>query len=442
MFLIFIFNAVFAFTQEIITSDSIIKQNYNHEIQINGFTKAVAYAGGEKYDFANLYSEFSLQTKISKSNTYAFADIRFRNGISFGEKYSEFEIKEAFAKFATSKTDISLGNQIVNYGKTDGFSPCNYINAQNYFFLSDESDDQNLSSFLLRIKYRFIKNINADFIVIPVYKASVYRYDLFDLGQNTSFAQTIMPDKTFENTAFSAKINFDFPKISFATSFFHGFNTFYGFSIAEINFENNEPLISYTPKPYLKNSVNFECEIPVKSSIIKIDAAYNITKNYASNTNIPNPDLSYVAAIENYFAGFNTILQYIGKYTFNFNELSSPTLTDPANPLLLLKYAQETIAYETENTNRKIFKQQKITNNALALTISKSFFYQTFNAEITGYYDFGSQEYIINPKIEYKISDNLKLKLGGFYINGPEKSIFSYSNPTLNGVFVSLSANF
>ena len=118
---------------------------------------------------------------------------------------------------------------------------------------------------------------------------------------------------------------------------------------------------------------------------------------------IPNKDISYVVGIEHDFKGFLTIIQYIGKYTFDYNRLDKPQLTNPLDPLALLQYASETINYESALYNRKIFHQQKQMNHALSIIISKSFFTKQLNLDLSGYYDISSKEYMIRPssKVEY-----------------------------------------
>jgi hypothetical protein len=92
--------------------------------------------------------------------------------------------------------------------------------------------------------------------------------------------------------------------------------------------------------------------------------------------------------------------------------------------------------------NRKIFNQQKRSNHALALTIRKTFAYETITAEMTGYYNITSREYLLRPKVSWKTSDNLTLSIGGHYMAGPEESIFDYSGPVMNGIFLELKASF
>ena len=59
-----------------------------------------------------------------------------------------------------------------------------------------------------------------------------------------------------------------------------------------------------------------------------------------------------------------------------------------------------------------------------SLTLNKSFAYDTWNVELTGYYNITSKEYMIRPKITWRATDALSLSVGASYMNGPEKSVF------------------
>ena len=107
-----------------------------------------------------------------------------------------------------------------------------------------------------------------------------------------------------------------------------------------------------------------------------------------------------------------------------------------------LQYAEETIFYESSLFNRKLFNQQAETNHAFVLSFNKSFAYDTWNIELASYYNLTSEEYMIRPKISVNINDALSATFGGYYMTGPDQSIFKYSEPIMNGVFIELKASF
>jgi hypothetical protein len=432
-------NAQALFDDSLTQSSEGVDEN---KIALNGYVRGSAYGAGETFDYSTVFGEFCLQGKWAGNNTILYSDLRIRGGLNLGEEYTAFQLKEAYAGYSSDKIDVLLGNQIVTWGRTDGFNPTNNITPNDYFFLSADPDDQKLSNFMLRAKLRFSDKFDIDLIGIPFYVPSVYRYDLFDMGQGAEFTSIALPEKSFENSSVAARFNVEMPAIGFSISYFRGYDPFHGFNLQQISWSGINPSVTYSPMPYLKNTIGADFAIPLGSWIVRGEMAYNNTRDYDTNMYIPAPNLSYVAGIERNIGGFTTIVQYVGNCVTDFNSLNEPILSDPMNPIAQMQYAEELIHYESILFNRKIVNQQEKTNHALTLTLSKSFAYDTWNVELTGYYNITSEDYMIRPKITWKATDALSLSVGGSYMEGPEKSVFHYSGPVLNGAFVEFKANF
>ena len=414
----------------------------NRTIEFNGYARASAFGGTKLYDYSSVFGEFCLKSKLSKNGTFLYADLRFRKGLNFDKEYSDFQLKEVYAGYQSNQFDLFLGNQIVTWGRTDGFNPTNNITPNDYFFLTSDFDDQKLSNFMLRMKYRFTPVIEIELIGIPFYSPSVYRYDLFNINGNVIYDKAILPEKTFKNASAATRLNFEFPKIGFSVSYFRGYNPFSGFNVQSIDWSTGTPLITNAATAYLKNTGGLDFALPINSWIIRGEAAYNITENYDRNMYIPNPDISYVIGLEHCFWGITTIFQYVGKYTVDFSELSEPVLPNPSNTAAQMQYAEDMIIYKSSIFNRKMFYQQEETNRAVVLSLNKDFFYDKCKIELVGYYNITSEELMIRPKITGKITDMLSASIGGSYMKGPKNSIFNYSAPVLSGFFTELKANF
>jgi hypothetical protein len=414
-------------------------------IVFNGYVRGSAYGGSETFDYTSLFGEFCLQGKWSGNNTFLYSDIRIRGGLDLGEVYTDFQLKEAYAGYSTPKLDIFLGNQIVAWGRTDGYNPTNTITPVDYFFLTADPDDQKLSNFMIRTRYRFTPSIDIDVIAIPFYVPSVYRYDLFDMGeygQSVEFTSPTLPEKSFKNSSIAARFNVELSRIGFSVSYFRGFDPFLGFDVKQIDWASDQLSILNSATPYLKNMFGADFAIPAGAWIFRGEMAYNRTTGYDTVIYKPAPSLAYVAGIERSFLGITAILQYVGQYVTEFTELSEPVLSDPSDPLAIANYTEDMIRFESAQFNRKIFNQQEKTNHALSLTLSKLFAYDTWIAELTGYFNITSEEYMIRPKITWKATDVLSLSAGASYMKGPEKSIFWYAGPVLNGAFIELKASF
>ncbi|OFY38764.1 MAG: hypothetical protein A2X18_08805 [Bacteroidetes bacterium GWF2_40_14] len=406
--------------------DSVIKP------EIYGYVRGSLYGGGDKYNYSNVFGELSLKARYQRARCIAYTELRFRSGEQFEAKYSAAEIIEAYCGYSGEKIEITLGNQIVNCGRSDGFNPTGNITASNYFFLTPNPDDQHLSNFMLRVKLSISPQIDIDIIGIPVFKASVYRYDLFDMGNNIRFEGADIPDKSFRNGSVALKLNFEFPAIGFSLSYFRGYDPYYGFKVASViqDKPTSAPMITNKASPYLKNTLGFDFTLPAGSWMIRGEFAYDMTTDYKFSIHIPNPSFKYVIGIEKDILGIKTIFQYIGKKTFDFTPLTLPEST------------HEILNYEFELFNRKIFNQQKSFDYALSIMLSKYLFQETVNFELAGYFNTTSSEYYIRPKLSWNITDNITTSLGCYYMNGPDKSVFNYSSHILNGGFAELRVSF
>jgi len=262
------------------------------------------------------------------------------------------------------------------------------------------------------------------------------------MGENVSFTEAILPDRTFKNASLAVKLNAELPGIGFSASWFHGYDPFYGFDLKSVDFTTGSPVITYIPSFYQKNTLGLDFTLPIGTWIVRGEGAVNLTDNKEQKMFIPKSNLGYVVAIEHNIGGVLAIVQYIGKYTLDFTELTEPVLTDPMNMLAQLYYANEMIQYESASINRKIFLQQEEINHAVSLTLSKDFAYETLNTELTGYYNFTSEEYLIRPKISWKIGSSLTATAGYSFMKGKDKTVFNYAAPIMNGAFLEFKANF
>jgi hypothetical protein len=413
------------------------------KIDLGGYVRGNLAGGSEKYDFSHVFAELCLSPALSVNKSALKADVRFREEYLFNIHDNTIEVKELYASYQSQFIDFSLGNQIIQWGRTDGFNPTNKITPINYFFISPESDDQRLSNFMLRCKIHLNAEIELDLIGIPFYKASVYRYELFLDDENTQFLQADYPSKNIENASIAARLNFEYPELGFSLSYSTGYNPFHGFDIQSIDWNpDGSYVISNIARAYRHNTLGADFSIPVKNCILRCEMACQLTEDYDEQIYIPNPDISYVGGLEYTIWGSTVLFQYIGKYVLDFNPLSEPILADPLNPLAVSKYAEECIAFESAQFNRKAFDQQEKTNHALFLSVNKEFFYNTLYLECSMYYNITSESYIIRPGLKYTLDDNLSLWFGGSHMSGPDKSIFKYSSAVLNGFFLSLKANF
>ena len=418
------------------------EDNKSSVVSINGYSKTSAFLNSDIKELSHTFAEMALLLRTNTGPATLRADIRLRNGISNGSEYWQIEPKELYAGLNTKHFDLTAGYQIVSWGKTDGFNPTDNLSPKNYFFLSEDPNDQLMSNLMLRSKIRPLSNVEIELIGIPFYKSSVYHYDWFDLGDNVVFNEAIHPEKLLENSTLAAKLNLNTGYADASVSWFRGFDLFHGFAVQEIDWSGGFPLIYNAAQSYLKTSWGADIAIPLKRQIFRMEMARNITENPDDKMHIPLSDWSYVGAIEKTISGVTMIAQYIGKYVPGFTALTVPVLTDPLNPLAQMQYANAMIMYENRLFNQKIFHQQEKLNHAVSLTMSGNFAYETWNIECTAYHNFTSNEWLIRPAIKYFPIDGMQISVGANYMLGEDKSLFDYASKIMNGLFAGIKVNF
>ena len=410
--------------------------------QWNGYVRGMGYGGGVDHDYASLFGEFSLQSNYSTGNVAFVADARFLSGYIFGEQKTTLQLKEAYATYQPGKFSVSLGQQIVNWGKTDGFNPTNNITPNNYFFLTSNADDQKLSNFMLRTKLQLTSGINWEVIAIPIYRPSVYRYDLFDMGANVSFADAVLPAKKFDQGSLATRLSFELKGVGFSLSWFNGYDPFYGFMVNPVEWIAEGPSVINSAAYYRKNTVGFDLELPLRWLIFRAEAAVNFTKDHETAMSIPNPGASAVAALEYMHGNFMVLLQYVGGYTFDYKALTQPELPQSNNPLELMAYGEKLIFYEAAQFNRHIFHQQEEWDHAFSLTARQQLAYETLELTATGYYNLTSEEWMVRPAIVWNAAESLSLSLGAQWMKGNDGTVFSHASKLMNGVFLELKTSF
>jgi hypothetical protein len=419
-----------------------LNESNNTPLKLNGYVRGSVFGNGIVHDFSYVFSEISLQNSLNYGKAHFKSDIRLRKGRFFDEEKLILQPKELFAGISSKKIDVLFGYQIVNWGRTDGFNPTNNISPIDYFFLSAEPDDQKESNLMLRLKYRFNLQTELELIGIPFYAASNYRFDLFDMEKNVQFTDTKLPERKLKNGTLAARMNFELPAAGWSLSFFDGFDPFHGYDLESVNWSNGQARLFNTPTPYRKTTLGAEAAVPTDNFIFRCEAAYNKTKNPENKMYIPETDLSLVVGVETQLEGTTVIGQYIGKIIPDFEAMSLPSFPNTPDPNAQMLYALQMMQYENRSMNRLIFQQQKKTNHAVSLSLIKSFGYDALEAELSAYYNFTSSDLMIRPKLVWKMGDDVSATFGGVYMNGKNKSLFTYTSDVLSGAFVQLKVSF
>lgn len=404
-----------------------------------GYVRSVLYAGEapdpESGEIKSAYGEFALKLKAEKRGYgSAFAELRLREGQEFDSRVSEFNLREAYIDAYAGRFDFRVGHQIIVWGRADGLNPTDNITPKDMLARSPDEDDRRLANFLLRAAYN-VYPLKLEVIWIPAYKASRMPTEFIDFPPGIIYSGQEFPSARFSNSGVALKLSLELAELDGSLSYFNGYNPWSGLSAAVPEIPPLGPqdtLVQVFLKAYRMHVLGGDFSTTVGSYGLRGEVAYRSPhEDYITNLYVINPDVYYVVGIDREFSGgVSFILQYLGRYVIDFEELEVPS-----NPALLPIY---NLAFN----NTILASQQFQWSHSVSLRLAASLLHETLSLELMGLVNLTSQEYMLRPKLDYSISDAFSITLGGELYRGPEKTLFHLVEKNLSAVFGELRLSF
>ena len=424
---------------------------------LNGYIRGSAWGGGDKFDYANLFSEASIKGEYVKGFTegYGFfkGEVRVRNGEFYDENKTELEIREMYVGYKNNTVEVTLGNQNVQWGRGIGSNPTNNISPKNGFILTSNGDDQKMYNLMLRTKVNITPNLEWEVIGIPIYKMNASRVDLLNIpvGAGTD----VLPDKSFKNGSFATKLNLNGGPNGASISYFNGYDVTPG---VNTGLDASLQPVAFA-QPFKKQAFggDFMFRLAGKSNgkssdatndlLVSGEVAYSKISNPDNDAYIPQSNLEFSLGLIKQFwddkklDNFTMILGYSAKYTPDFIEAVAPTdVTSPTYGLDMANFIQRGIA-------QGMFGQYKNYVQSLVGIFSKTMMNNKLNFTLVSSYGLTAQDYKTNgsshsyllyPKISWNITKELSASGGAFYLRGAGTEVVA---PTFNGAFCDLKYN-
>ncbi len=404
--------------------------------ELTGYLRSVLFVGKvpdvSEAELKSGYGEASLKIKVRKQSFGdAFAEIRFRRGNEFRKSISEVDLREAYLNVYAGPFDFRIGHQIVVWGRADGLNPTDNITPKDLLVRSPDEDDRREANFLIRSTYNLYP-MRIEAIWVPVYESSYIPTDLLPFPSGVVLIDPDYPDARVKNSALALRLNLEMPSFDGSLSYFNGHNPFPGISGNILSGAFDNLFIEVFPKSYRVNIFGADFQTTAGSYGLRGELAYRKPhEDHEQYIHIPNPDLQYILGVDREFSGnFNVILQYVGRYVFNFQELEEPLLPS------------DIPRYELALKNRLITSQQYELSHSLSFRIEQKLLHETMRVEVLGLIHITSEEFLLRPKLTYDITDALNLIVGGEVFAGQKDTLFDTVDSTLNSVFVELRASF
>ncbi len=414
------------------------------DYSIDRFIRVGAWMGKDKDTgkghLQEAYTELGLEFKkhITK-HLDAVANCRF--DITYDETFEGSEFKSGRAYITQRKEDMEYGARlrelylkghwglfdlragyiIVPWGKTDSINPTDNITPRDRRIRAGDDDESRTANFGVKGSCRF-GPMGIEGVWMPFFAES--HLPSLDLPINMFLADSDLPSHNASYGIAALKVYAKVPLIYASASFMTG-----GALQPGLEYHTSAGNNVYVKmKAYKNNVFGADFSLSLGKTTLKGEAAYRRPFGYESRENVPPPDLWYVLGVDRKFFGqFTVVLQYIGKYTFDWNRELPTTI-----PALFREIIRD--------NNRYIFGQSDshLHSNSLRLK------WELLNVSLDTLFmmNWDTKEWTIYPKIVCNMTDYLIITAGGELYKGPKDSLYGMIDETKSSVFLELKSIF
>jgi len=397
--------------------------------ELNGYIRGGAFtgpvAGDRCYESKSVYGESALKLRVRKGHAgNAFAEIRLRRDANNEQCGNTAELREGYVNAYMGPFDVRIGQQIVVWGKADGYNPTNTITPLDLLVFSPDEDDRRNSNFVIRSFWNG-RNISLETIWIPVYEPSVLPFSRVKLDNGLQLGDAVYPDHSLKNNGGAIKLHYDGASIDGSISYFKGYFPMPGISAAK----NDNKTNTIYPEAYRTEVIGADFSTTCGKYGLRGEFALkNPDKKETYWQSIPNKQFEYIFGIDRDYGHFSLIVQYIGKHVFDYDESDDSDASD--------------IQKKVRLWNRMISMQLKERCHSLSFRPAWTLLHETLNVEILGQVCFKTREKYFKPKVTYDLTDDLHIGIGAQWYSGPEETLYGQIDDSINACFIELKTTF
>jgi hypothetical protein len=181
------------------------------------------------------------------------------------------------------------------------------------------------------------------------------------------------------------------------------------------------------------------------------EAAYRHPIGYEQRVHAARPDVQYVLGVDRAFGPVNVIAQYMGRVVLDFRREEGPE--DPIEPETLVRFMPPlprslqrsitgSIEAELAARNQVLFSQTARVQHLATVRVEWLTLHEALSLSALGMVNFTTREWLLFPKIGYRISDAMTTYLGAEVYAGPSGTLFDLIDEQLTAGYAELRFSF
>ena len=428
---------------------------------IYGFIRGGVYAALDKDESNKPYipSAISdLAVKINTSNDVnykAFADLRFRYGVQFKEPVSSIYLKEGYVKAYGKKWDITAGQQIINWGKSDFANPVSKLNPKNFIIRSPDREDMDIGNLIADLRLHPFDWISFEAALVPFYRSSVLIIDPVPIPEYVTINQinSLLTEK--EMFSFGIKTDFHFYHFDASITWFEGFDPMPGLKLTGFSLDNSGslplPVLELSFNPYKTRVIGFDFESSIADFGIRGETALSSPSlSYKDFEYAPLPEISWVTGVDYSTGNWRFMIEYNGKFLFDYTKpLAEPFLGKEMDMNMMGQLMnipgfdlEEYIIQQVSAFNRLYNYQIERSYHSIGTRIETDMSYGRVVPSLNAMYNMTSRDFVVIPEIKIKPSDRFLLSAGFEYYSGVNGSLYKLIDDFMNNFYAAIRIDF
>jgi len=419
---------------------------------LNGYARSDFFvgkvSGADQAEIKAAYAELALQLTLRSQDVGdAFADARLRYGQQ-GDQHDLFvDLREAYVNAYLGPFDLRLGKQIIVWGRADAFNPTSNLTPIDFRIRSPIEDDRRVGNVGARTILNLLP-VRIEGVWLPLYEPTVY--PPIEIEELVALQQDF-PSTELSEGLLAGRVHLELPSFEASVSYLYGHALLPGLRLADFTVgPDAEIRIAQTAYKHHVAGVDFSTAVGDLFAI-RGEAAYRRPVDYETRAYVPRPDLQYVLGVDRAFGPVSVIAQYLGRYTFDWERAEEPDTSLGPDFLLgamppLAPLVEQGIV-DTVNgilavRNQALFQQLAEVQHLASVRLEWLTLHDTLSLSALGLMNFTTREWLVFPKVGYRISDRLITYLGGEIYSGPDGTLFDLIDETLTAGYAELRLTF
>lgn len=442
---------------------------------LNGYTRGDVYLGkvpeAGRGETKAAYGELALALRTAKfTHGDGYAEVRLRYGFQGTDQMNAtaVDVREAYVNTYLGPIDLRLGKQIIVWGRADMLNPTNNLTPADFRARSPIEDDRRLGNMGARMFLR-LAPVRLEGVWLPAYVATAL--PTLSLPKYVTFGDPTYPRPELKEGLGAVRAHLELASFEMSFSYLNGYAPLPGITLANLLIQPDDPARGQRPAAVLSRTayrhqvVGFDFSTTIGTLLaLRGEAAYrrpygHHNRSYAPNPDLqfdpenpnrsyPRPDLQYVLGADHTFGSVSVIAQYLGRYTFKWKkERGAPS--DPSTDHLANEYSEG--AYEIVNrlaqpelakTNQILFSQTARIQHLATARVEWLLAHDTLSLSLLGLRNFTTKEWLVAPKVGYRISDSMITYVGAEIFSGPDGTLFGMIDQSMSAGYAELRATF